>query len=421
MQFAICNSQHEIRFQKNKNLLHLSVAFWSDFYYMICPIVNCYAVRSTIPHVFGKQAFCVTLEDADCSCYKLIEMDSMKGRLSALLIYATVGLLFLFDFAYSQNIGVLVASPAGLSIESYKSLQPIHENIYVVRPGDSLIKISRMFDIKPEAIKSENGLKGSKILIGQKLRIPVLASVSADQNTFKIKVNSSPSYHIYTVRPGDSLIRISQMFDTNPESLKSENELSGSKILIGQKLRIPTPQSAAANEKVSIAKDASVLSYTPSAISTVLLKRDLEEDIKEIVPPRRIRLVEAGFKLVGTKYRFGGRSEKYGFDCSGLVKSLFSKFTIDLPHSSREQFKHGEKVDRDKLEEGDLVFFSSGGKTPNHVGIYVGNDQFLHAARKAEKVIVSDLNKLWYSVRYLGARRITDLWWEDQSLTTMNN
>ena len=211
------------------------------------------------------------------------------------------------------------------------------------------------------------------------------------------------------------------MFDIQPETIKSENELRGSKILIGQKLRIPIPRSAAVDENASNANDAPILSYTPSVISTVLLKRDLEDNAKEIVPPRRIRLVEAGFKLLGTKYRFGGRSEKYGFDCSGLVKNLFSKFTIDLPHSSREQFKHGEKVNRDELEEGDLVFFSSGGKTPNHVGIYVGNGQFLHAARKAEKVIVSDLNKLWYAVRYLGARRITDLWWDDQSLTTMNN
>lgn len=350
-----------------------------------------------------------------------LEMDAMKGRFPALLIFAFIGPLFLLDSAYSQNIGVLVASPPGLSIETHRSLQPVYHNIYVVRPGDSLIKISRMFDIKPEAIKSENGLKGSKILIGQELRIPVPASVAADQNTYKIKDASSPSHHIYTVLPGDSLIRISRMFDTNPESLKSENELKSSKILVGQKLKIPIPQRAAADEKVEITKDAPILSYTPSAISTVLLKRDLEEDFEEPVPPRRIRLVEAGFKLLGTKYRFGGRSEKYGFDCSGLVKNLFSKFTIDLPHSSREQFKQGEKVDRDKLAEGDLVFFSSGGKYPNHVGIYIGNDRFLHAARKAEKVIVSDLNKLWYAMRYLGARRITDLWWEDHGLNTMNN
>jgi len=209
------------------------------------------------------------------------------------------------------------------------------------------------------------------------------------------------------------------MFDTDPQTLRSANGLNGSKILIGQELKIPLPQTAAADEMTLI--NAAILSYTPSVISNVLLQRDLNGNFVENEPPRRIRLVEAGFKLQGIKYRFGGLSEKYGFDCSGLVKNLFSKFSIELPHSSREQFKQGEKVDRDKLEEGDLVFFSSGEKYPNHVGIYIGNGKFLHAASKAKKVIISDLDALWYSMRYLGARRITDLWWDDPSLTAANN
>jgi cell wall-associated NlpC family hydrolase len=127
----------------------------------------------------------------------------------------------------------------------------------------------------------------------------------------------------------------------------------------------------------------------------------------------RLQLVEAGFKLIGVRYRRSGGSEKTGFDCSGLVKNLFSKFNIELPRTSREQFKQGEKVDRDKLEAGDLVFFSSGGSHPTHVGIYIGNDKFIHAARKARQVMVSDLNKIWYTMRYLGARRISDLWGDD--------
>ena len=114
--------------------------------------------------------------------------------------------------------------------------------------------------------------------------------------------------------------------------------------------------------------------------------------------------------MIGIRYRPSGGSERTGFDCSGLVKNLFSKFDIDLPRSSSEQYKQGEKVDRDKLEIGDLVFFSSGGSRPTHVGIYVGNDKILHAARKARQVVVSDLNKIWFTVRYLGARRISDLW-----------
>ena len=123
----------------------------------------------------------------------------------------------------------------------------------------------------------------------------------------------------------------------------------------------------------------------------------------------------------GIRYRFSGNSEKTGLDCSALVKNLFSKFDIHLPRSSREQFKEGEKIDRDNLQAGDLVFFSSGGKTPTHVGIYLGNNKFLHAARKAKQVIVSDLNKFWYETRYLGARRIMNLWWEEPEASSDSN
>jgi cell wall-associated NlpC family hydrolase len=322
---------------------------------MICPFVDCYAVWGSVPHIFINDALCATLEDADCLRIQMIEVDPMKGRSSAAFLYTVVSLFFLLDSAHSQNIAIFIPSSASLADEeAQQEPQSDYEDIYVVRPGDNLIRISQMFDTNPEALESANGLKSSKILIGQKLMIPI-------------------------------------------------------------------PQSAAADEGNPKIENASSLSFTPSVISNVLLHRDLDEDSKENVQPRRVRLVEAGFKLLGTRYRFGGYSEKYGFDCSGLVKNLYSKFTIDLPHSSREQFKCGEKVDRDKLAEGDLVFFSSGGKQPNHVGIYIGNDQFLHAARKADKVIISDLNKLWYSMRYLGARRITDLWWEDQKLTILHN
>ncbi len=338
----------------------------------------------------------------------------MKGRYSA-LPFVIISLLFLFDSAHSQNIGVLIAPLTGLTVDAQRAPKPNFDNIYIVRPGDTLIGISRIFDTNPETLKSANGLGSSKILIGQKLSIPTLQSAAANERTTKAKDDSALAYSIYTVQPGDNLIKISRMFDTKPETLRSANGFKGSKILIGQSLKIPIPKTAAVEERIP------ALSYTPSVISNVLLQRDLIEDTKEKVPPRRILLVEAGFKLLGTRYRFGGNSEKYGFDCSGLVKNLFSKFTIDLPHSSREQFKQGEKVDRDKLAEGDLVFFSSGGKLPNHVGIYIGNNQFLHAASKAKKVIISDLDKLWYSMRYLGARRITDLWWEDQDFTTTNN
>jgi hypothetical protein len=229
-------------------------------------------------------------------------------------------------------------------------------------------------------------------------------------------INTAPGLsgpiRIHVVRKGDNLIRLSREFETTPEVLKSVNGLRGSTIRIGQELKIPVLKRADEGFVPSNAQNSPVFSYKPAMISQVLLKRDAEKEMGKILPSR-IRLIKAGFEMLGVRYRFSGRSQKHGFDCSGLVTNLYSRFDIELPHSSREQFRYGEKVARDRLEEGDLVFFSSKGRYPDHVGIYIGNDQFLHAARKAKKVIVSDLNQIWYAVRFLGARRIADLWGDD--------
>jgi cell wall-associated NlpC family hydrolase len=241
---------------------------------------------------------------------------------------------------------------------------------------------------------------------------------SASKSTAKHKKTKSSSQQapksnptsLYTVRQGDSLYEIARRFKTNREALIAANKLSGNKIKIGQKLKVPVVQSAVAVKKAP--KTESLVDPNQTIMYAGVSQqgdKDKASDIQSL--PRR--LVEAGFGLIGVKYRFSGLSEKSGLDCSGLVKNLFSKFNIELPRSSREQYNKGEKVDRDKLAVGDLLFFSSGGNLPTHVGIYVGDDKVLHAARTAKQVVVSDLNKVWNSMRYLGARRIMDLWWEE--------
>ena len=223
------------------------------------------------------------------------------------------------------------------------------------------------------------------------------------------------SGEIYVVRKGDSLFKIARENQTTTKALKTANGLKGSKIKVGQKLTIPgSPVATAAKEpaRTGPAQNEKIVAQYISQLQSQTEESETEEQ------PLRIRLVEAGFKMLGVRYRRSGGSEKTGFDCSGLVKNLFSQFNIDLPRSSREQYQQGEEVDRDKLEVGDLVFFSSGGTRPTHVGIYVGDDKFLHAAVKAKRVIVSDLNKFWYTMRYLGARRIADLWWDETETTS---
>ena len=83
---------------------------------------------------------------------------------------------------------------------------------------------------------------------------------------------------------------------------------------------------------------------------------------------------------------------------------------VELPRSSREQIQSGKEISLDQLETGDLVFFSTHGEIPTHVGVYLGNDQFLHAEQKAGRVIITNLKDPWYVKRFLGARRVIGLW-----------
>ena len=122
----------------------------------------------------------------------------------------------------------------------------------------------------------------------------------------------------------------------------------------------------------------------------------------------RYKLVTMARSFLGLPYRWGGMSEQRGMDCSGLIKMLFAKLHIDLPRTSDKQMQSGEDIAIENLKEGDLVFFSSDGAKANHVGLYIGNNRFVHAEKKAGHVITTDLTQPWYFKHFLSARRIVE-------------
>jgi cell wall-associated NlpC family hydrolase len=121
-------------------------------------------------------------------------------------------------------------------------------------------------------------------------------------------------------------------------------------------------------------------------------------------------LLRRAMGLLGTPYRWGGTSPDSGFDCSGLVGYVFrTALGIELPRVSREMASNGEKVERAALVAGDLVFFGRRGKRVDHVGIYVGDGQFVHAPRSGRDVTVSRLDTGYWAGKFLQARRVDGL------------
>jgi len=120
--------------------------------------------------------------------------------------------------------------------------------------------------------------------------------------------------------------------------------------------------------------------------------------------------LETGLGFLGIRYRRGGNGpESGGFDCSGLVKKVFGvSLGLDLPRTSAEIAKVGDKVNKEELVAGDLVFFNTMNRAFSHVGIYLGNSRFLHSPAAGGVVRVENMDIAYWRKRFNGGRRLIE-------------
>lgn len=220
----------------------------------------------------------------------------------------------------------------------------------------------------------------------------------------------------YKVRKGDTLSGIARMQGISVSELKEINRLHKDALKIGQKLvlnksapstdtiRVEYPQSAVNSELSAAGADEGQESVEAWA-ELERQKKDSEALLGIWSSPEEPKLlVKAALGFLGAPYRLGGFSLK-GIDCSGLVKKIYAAFDIDLPRTAYEQSRLGLRVSRKELVEGDLLFFNTR-RSFGHVGIYIGDNKFIHAASWKRGVRVSNLNESYYNKRFVRAVRL---------------
>ncbi len=117
---------------------------------------------------------------------------------------------------------------------------------------------------------------------------------------------------------------------------------------------------------------------------------------------KREKIVRTAERYVGIKYRYGGTT-LFGFDCSGFVQFIYAKHGLDIPRGSDEQYDSARKISIRDAAPGDLVFFRTSGSGISHVGIYIGNNRFIHSPSSGKKISYADIESSYWKERYAGA------------------
>ena len=123
--------------------------------------------------------------------------------------------------------------------------------------------------------------------------------------------------------------------------------------------------------------------------------------------PEKSKLVKVAKKYLGVRYRYGGSSPRSGFDCSGLVQYAHQQVGIELPRTTGGQYRSVMPLPKRELRAGDLVFFKTAfDRFVSHVGIYLGNNRFIHAPSSGKRVTIANMNNPYWRKRFTAGGRV---------------
>ncbi|MEQ3347144.1 C40 family peptidase [Peptoniphilus senegalensis] len=219
-------------------------------------------------------------------------------------------------------------------------------------------------------------------------------SVARSDNGKKLNLNRSQIVNVIDYKEG--LFIIEDKGNSYNVDAKNLDIVSGTKVERNEEVKRVQIQLLADDEK---------------EIQNVIKTKEVKElnEFKIVAAPNSsiaARVISSAENKLGSTYVYGDTG-KEGYDCSGLIYSIYcNELGISLPRSSAAQSTFGKQVSKSDLQEGDLVFFNTTGNGVSHVGIYIGGGKFIHASSGQGKVMTSSLDEGYYEDRYVNATRV---------------
>lgn len=307
---------------------------------------------------------------------------------------------------------------------------------YKIKSGDSLYKIAQKNNTTVSKLRKANGIKqGETLKLGRMLKVPTKTTASK---------KTSFTLARYKIKKGDSLSVIARKHHTTVEKIRQANGMKRSETLrLGRVLKVPqnktvkkTIAKAPKNKQKIILSQAkkttsnkklvaSISNLDTISLSKAKVKKDEKLSLGDILfggkkdktvkcdksvnAKKCVRITSLAKKKLGKRYVWGATGGRNTFDCSGLTTYVYKQNGIKLPRRAIAQSRVGKRVKRENLKKGDLVFFDTSKRRKgyvNHVGIYIGDNKFIHASSAKKKVVITSLSKPFYSKRFTGARRL---------------
>jgi LysM repeat protein len=284
---------------------------------------------------------------------------------------------------WNNLTGDLIIPGQQLTVANGTSAQPAaapsSPSDYVIQSGDTLSKIARQFSTTVSTLQQLNGLSSDRIYAGHTLKVSGTAPAPAPaQPAAPAPAPAVQNSSTYTVQSGDTLGKIAKQFATTVDTIMQLNGLSSTVIYVGHTLTVSGhPATTSAPPQVTkVSTNADTSDSQLAAMVTLTAK-----------------------SLVGTPYIWAGNTTA-GFDCSGFIYYVYNKAGLSIARYSAQGYAD-RSYEVGKPVPGDLVFFSNTYmKGISHVGVYLGNNQFIQAADEKHGVMISDLSNSYYKQHF---------------------